>query len=87
LNQSFSAHREFEDVARASVAASLREVRPMNDSLAARSRATPRDGATRRARGAFKVGICSSFQLLDLIPTELHDVLTDAIITDAEDGS
>jgi 5-formyltetrahydrofolate cyclo-ligase len=59
----------------------------MNDNLAARNRAAPRVAATRRARGAFKVGICFSFQLLDPIPTELHDVLMDAIITDAEDES
>ena len=37
-----------------------------------------------RAAKAFKVGICFSFQLLDTIPTESHDVVMDAIVTDRE---
>ena len=34
-----------------------------------------------RAAGAFKLGICFSFQVVDAIPTEAHDVLLDAIVT------
>jgi 5-formyltetrahydrofolate cyclo-ligase len=36
------------------------------------------------AAKAFKVGICFSFQLLDTIPTEAHDVVMDVIVTDRE---
>jgi 5-formyltetrahydrofolate cyclo-ligase len=35
-----------------------------------------------RAKDAFKIGICFSFQLLDPIPTEPHDILMDAVVTD-----
>jgi 5-formyltetrahydrofolate cyclo-ligase len=34
------------------------------------------------AKNAFKLGICFSFQLLDNIPTEGHDVVMDAVVTD-----
>lgn len=34
------------------------------------------------AKGAFKLGICFSFQILDRIPTESHDVIVDAVATD-----
>lgn len=37
-----------------------------------------------RAAGAFKLGICFSFQLLDAIPTESHDILMDTVVTDDE---
>jgi 5-formyltetrahydrofolate cyclo-ligase len=35
-----------------------------------------------RAAGAFKLGICFSFQLLDEVPVEDHDIQMDAIVTD-----
>jgi 5-formyltetrahydrofolate cyclo-ligase len=35
-----------------------------------------------RAKQAFKLGVCFSFQLLDSIPTEAHDIVMDAIVTD-----
>ncbi len=35
-----------------------------------------------RAANAFKLGLCFSFQMLDHVPTEGHDVLMDAVITD-----
>jgi 5-formyltetrahydrofolate cyclo-ligase len=35
-----------------------------------------------RAAGAFKLGICFSFQLLDTIPTETSDRVMDAVVTD-----
>ncbi len=35
-----------------------------------------------RAAGAIKVGVCFSFQLLDAIPAESHDVLMNAVISD-----
>ncbi len=34
------------------------------------------------ARNAFKLGICFSFQIIDRIPTEGHDVVMDAVVTD-----
>ncbi len=34
------------------------------------------------AASAFKLGICFSFQLLDAVPSETHDVVMDAIATD-----
>jgi 5-formyltetrahydrofolate cyclo-ligase len=34
------------------------------------------------AKDAFKLGICFSFQLLDQIPIEGHDVVMDAVATD-----
>ena len=37
-----------------------------------------------RAAGAFKLGICFSFQLLDSIPTETHDAVMDAVVTDSK---
>jgi 5-formyltetrahydrofolate cyclo-ligase len=37
-----------------------------------------------RAANAFKLGICFSFQLLDHVPTEAHDVLMDAIATERQ---
>ena len=36
------------------------------------------------AAKAFKIGICFSFQLLDTTPTEAHDIVMDAIVTDRE---
>jgi 5-formyltetrahydrofolate cyclo-ligase len=38
----------------------------------------------RRAREAFKVGICFSFQVLDQVPTEAHDTVLDAVVTEIE---
>jgi 5-formyltetrahydrofolate cyclo-ligase len=35
-----------------------------------------------RAKQAFKLGVCFSFQLLDSVPTEAHDIVMDAIVTD-----
>jgi 5-formyltetrahydrofolate cyclo-ligase len=35
-----------------------------------------------RAANAFKLGICFSFQLLDNIPTEPHDIVMNAIVSD-----
>lgn len=35
-----------------------------------------------RAAGAFKLGICFSFQLLDAVPIEEHDIQMDAVVTD-----
>ncbi|MEP6603354.1 MAG: 5-formyltetrahydrofolate cyclo-ligase [Spartobacteria bacterium] len=34
------------------------------------------------AKDAFKLGICFSFQLLDEVPTEAHDILMDAVVSD-----
>lgn len=33
-------------------------------------------------KNAFKLGICFSFQILERIPTEAHDVVMDAVVTD-----
>jgi len=33
---------------------------------------------------AFKLGICFSFQLVDSIPAEGHDVIMDAVVTESE---
>ena len=33
------------------------------------------------AKNAFKLGICFSFQLLDSVPAEGHDVVMDAVVT------
>jgi 5-formyltetrahydrofolate cyclo-ligase len=33
------------------------------------------------AKDAFKLGVCFSFQMLDSIPTESHDVVMDAVVT------
>jgi 5-formyltetrahydrofolate cyclo-ligase len=35
-----------------------------------------------RAANAFKLGICFSFQVLDTIPTESHDIAMNAIVSD-----
>lgn len=35
-----------------------------------------------RAKGAYKLGICFASQLLDYIPTEEHDAVLDAVISD-----
>ncbi len=35
-----------------------------------------------RAANAFKLGICFSFQLFDTIPTEPHDIVMNAIVSD-----
>jgi 5-formyltetrahydrofolate cyclo-ligase len=37
-----------------------------------------------RAAGAFKLGVCFSFQLLETIPTEPHDIAIDAIVSERE---
>jgi 5,10-methenyltetrahydrofolate synthetase len=34
-----------------------------------------------RAKNAFKLGICFSFQQVDHVPTEGHDVVMDAVVT------
>jgi 5-formyltetrahydrofolate cyclo-ligase len=34
------------------------------------------------AKNAFKLGICFSFQLVDEVPTESHDVVMDGVVTD-----
>lgn len=38
---------------------------------------------TGRAKDAYKLGICFASQLLESIPTEEHDALLDAVISDA----
>lgn len=35
-----------------------------------------------RAAQAFKLGVCFSFQLLDSVPTDAHDILMDAVVSD-----
>jgi 5-formyltetrahydrofolate cyclo-ligase len=35
-----------------------------------------------RAKDAFKLGICFSFQMVDQIPTEEHDIVVDAVVSD-----
>jgi 5-formyltetrahydrofolate cyclo-ligase len=40
-----------------------------------------------RAKDAFKLGICFSFQLVDQIPTEAHDIVVDAVVTDVASAS
>ena len=35
-----------------------------------------------RAKNAFKLGICFSFQVVDAIPTEDHDVIVDAVASE-----
>jgi 5-formyltetrahydrofolate cyclo-ligase len=37
-----------------------------------------------RAAGTFKLGVCFSFQLLETIPTEPHDIAIDAIVSERE---
>jgi 5-formyltetrahydrofolate cyclo-ligase len=36
-----------------------------------------------RGANAFKLGLCFSFQVLDSVPTEGHDILMDAVVTDS----
>jgi 5-formyltetrahydrofolate cyclo-ligase len=36
-----------------------------------------------RASKAFKLGICFSFQILEAVPVEGHDILMDAVVTDS----
>jgi 5-formyltetrahydrofolate cyclo-ligase len=36
-----------------------------------------------RAKDSFKLGICFSFQMLDALPREPHDIVMDAVVTDA----
>ncbi|HEY4283617.1 MAG TPA: 5-formyltetrahydrofolate cyclo-ligase [Chthoniobacterales bacterium] len=36
-----------------------------------------------RAAGAFKLGICFSFQIVDEMPAENHDVTMDAVVTES----
>jgi 5-formyltetrahydrofolate cyclo-ligase len=40
-----------------------------------------------RAASAFKLGVCFSFQRLETIPTELHDVVMDQVMTDSDDSA
>jgi 5-formyltetrahydrofolate cyclo-ligase len=35
-----------------------------------------------RAANAFKLGLCFSFQLLEAVPTDGHDIVMDAVVTD-----
>jgi 5-formyltetrahydrofolate cyclo-ligase len=35
------------------------------------------------AKEAFKLGICFSFQIVDGVPTDAHDIVMDAVITDS----
>jgi 5-formyltetrahydrofolate cyclo-ligase len=35
-----------------------------------------------RAKNAFKLGICFSFQIVDQIPMEEHDIVVDAVVSD-----
>jgi 5-formyltetrahydrofolate cyclo-ligase len=35
-----------------------------------------------RAAGAFKLGICFSFQVLESVPTDSHDIIMDAVVMD-----
>jgi 5-formyltetrahydrofolate cyclo-ligase len=37
-----------------------------------------------RAANAFKLGICFSFQIVDTVPTEAHDVVMNAVVTESE---
>jgi 5-formyltetrahydrofolate cyclo-ligase len=37
-----------------------------------------------RASQAFKLGICFSFQIVDVLPNEAHDVVLDAVVTETE---
>jgi len=37
-----------------------------------------------RAAKAFKLGVCFSFQMLDTLPNESHDVVMDAIVTESD---
>jgi 5-formyltetrahydrofolate cyclo-ligase len=36
-----------------------------------------------RAAKAFKLGLCFSFQVLEKVPVEGHDILMDAVVTDS----
>jgi 5-formyltetrahydrofolate cyclo-ligase len=36
-----------------------------------------------RASKAFKLGICFSFQIVDVMPAEAHDVIMDAVVTES----
>jgi len=36
-----------------------------------------------RAAQAFKLGVCFSFQLVDSVPTDAHDVVMDAVVTES----
>jgi 5-formyltetrahydrofolate cyclo-ligase len=36
-----------------------------------------------RAANAFKLGICFSFQVVDTMPSESHDVIMDAVVTES----
>ena len=37
-----------------------------------------------RASDAFKLGICFSFQIVDTMPSDTHDVVMDAVVTESE---
>jgi 5-formyltetrahydrofolate cyclo-ligase len=37
-----------------------------------------------RAAKAFKLGICFSFQVVPTVPTESHDIIMDAVVTESE---
>jgi 5-formyltetrahydrofolate cyclo-ligase len=36
-----------------------------------------------RAAQAFKLGVCFSFQIVESVPTEAHDIIMDAIVTES----
>ena len=36
-----------------------------------------------RAANAFKLGVCFSFQIVDVLPTGEHDVIMDAVVTES----
>ncbi len=40
-----------------------------------------------RAASAFKLGVCFSFQRLETVPTETHDVVMDRVMTDSDDSA
>jgi 5-formyltetrahydrofolate cyclo-ligase len=40
-----------------------------------------------RAASAFKLGVCFSFQRLETVPVELHDIVMDQVITDSDDSA
>ncbi len=40
-----------------------------------------------RAASAFKLGVCFSFQRLETIPLEPHDIVMDQVMTDSDDSA
>ena len=39
-----------------------------------------------KSTNAFKVGVCFNFQFLDWVPTDMHDIKMDLVLSDKEDG-